>query len=103
MQAKQKRASKKPAADSAGVDFKYGLNSNAREVYLVGDFNNWDHKAHRMTRRGGVFQKSLDLPAGEYQYKFLVDGQWQTDPSASAQVPNAFGTLNSVIRVRGKS
>ena len=75
----------------------------AREVYLVGEFNNWNPRADRMAKTKNGFRKTLRLSPGEYQYKFLVDGHWHNDPAAAKQVPNAFGTTNSVIRVTDTS
>ncbi|UCG53389.1 MAG: isoamylase early set domain-containing protein [Candidatus Latescibacterota bacterium] len=80
--------------------FACDLIPDAKEVYLVGEFNNWDPRADRMVKRKGTFRKTLHLAPGEYQYKFLIDGEWHNDPAAKAQVPNEFGTMNSVVRVR---
>ena len=45
---------------------------------------------------GGKLHKAvLELPAGYYEYKFIIDGEWlldDTNPNFSA---NDFGTLNS--------
>jgi 1,4-alpha-glucan branching enzyme len=103
MAVKQKAAPRKTAAGTNLTAFVCDIKPGAKEVYLVGDFNDWDPSADRMVKRKGVFQKLLQLEPGEYQYKFLVDGQWHADPSAMTQVPNAFGTLNSVVRVRSES
>lgn len=100
---KQKENSVKQAASDAGTVFVCALSPNAREVYLVGEFNSWNPRADRMTKTKNGFRRTLQLPPGEYQYKFLVDGQWHNDPSAARQVPNAFGTTNSVVRVGGAS
>jgi hypothetical protein len=68
-------------------------------VSLVGDFNGWDPTALPLSKRGKTFAKRVNLPPGEHQYKFLVDGEWHTDPAAEVQVPNGVGSLNSVVRV----
>ena len=47
----------------------------------------------------GVYRCRLLLEPGEYQYKFLVDGQWRTDSSNPDFVPNEYGSLNSVLVV----
>jgi 1,4-alpha-glucan branching enzyme len=73
---------------------------DAKKAYLVGEFNDWDPEADRMVKRKGTFHKLMSLEPGEYQYKFLIDGQWYSDPSGDDQVPNDFGTLNSVVKVR---
>lgn len=73
---------------------------SAKDVYLAGDFNGWDPTATRMTRtRNGSFRASVQLSPGEHQYRLVVDGQWVTDQDAERQVPNSFGTCNSVIKV----
>ncbi|EDL19835.1 protein kinase, AMP-activated, beta 1 non-catalytic subunit, isoform CRA_a [Mus musculus] len=52
-----------------------------KEVYLSGSFNNWSKLP--LTRSQNNFVAILDLPEGEHQYKFFVDGQWTHDPSES--------------------
>jgi hypothetical protein len=39
------------------------------------------------------------LPAGRYEYRFVVDGQWMSDPSAREYVQNTFGSTNCVLVV----
>lgn len=72
---------------------------DAKSVYLVGDFNEWDPKARRMVKaRDGTFRAKMKLSPGDHAYKFVVDGIWLADPSCE-QYPNAFGTTNSIARV----
>lgn len=71
----------------------------AREVKLAGDFNGWQPQDLKKTKSGGHWETSLSLKVGQYQYKFVVDGNWQIDPSHEHTVPNSFGTINSVIQV----
>ena len=74
--------------------------SEAKEAILAGDFNSWDAKKHRMRRDDkGRWTKIVTLAPGRYEYKFLVDGQWQNDPSNDQMVPNSFGTLNNTLTV----
>jgi len=35
-----------------------------------------------------------------YEYRILVDGEWMSDPHAVETVPNPFGGLNSILRVK---
>lgn len=69
------------------------------EVFVAGDFNQWNPRTHRLTKREGMFQRRLKLSPGAHEYKFIVDGEWQTDPAAQEQRPNEFGSLNSVIHI----
>jgi 5'-AMP-activated protein kinase regulatory beta subunit len=73
----------------------------AHKVAVTGDFNEWNHASHPMKSDGnGLWQKIMMLPPGQYEYKFLVDGQWRTDPNNPNQRLNGFGTFNNVLRVR---
>jgi len=47
----------------------------------------------------GHWEATVALAPGRYQYKFIVDGEWITDPKAQENVRNYHGTLNSVIEV----
>ncbi|KAG8132994.1 hypothetical protein E2320_010811, partial [Naja naja] len=45
------------------------------------------------------FVAILDLPEGEHQYKFFVDGQWVHDPSEPV-VTSQMGTINNLLHVK---
>ena len=100
---KQREGSARQEGMGSATVFTCDVNPAAKEVYLVGEFNSWNIRADRMTKTKDGFRKTLKLPPGEYQYKFLIDGVWHHDPSAAKQVHNAFGTTNSVVRVRDTS
>lgn len=71
---------------------------DAEEVILFGDFNNWNSKKHPMFKdKNGIWVKTIMLAPGNYEYKFLVDGQWKEDPKNIKTCLNCFGTLNSVF------
>jgi 1,4-alpha-glucan branching enzyme len=73
---------------------------DAREVCLLGDFNNWSSDKHPMRRDGnGVWNKTVMLFPGNHEYKFIVDGQWREDPANDRLCQNCFGTYNSVINL----
>ena len=72
----------------------------AKKVRLVGDFNAWDAKGLTMRKtRTGSWNLGLNLKPGSYEYKFLVDGEWWTDPANSNTRSNTFGSVNSVREV----
>ena len=73
----------------------------AKRVLVCGDFNGWSPKATSMKPRDdGHWETTVVLAPGRYQYKFLVDGDWIVDPAAQKNVPNDYGSLNSVVEVR---
>jgi 1,4-alpha-glucan branching enzyme len=81
------------------VDFTLNL-PYAGGVALVGTFNNWDLKRTLMRKdAGGVWKATLWLPKGRFEYRFIADGQWISDPNAKESVKNPFGSLNSVMVV----
>ncbi len=61
------------------------LLEDAKEVAVLGEFNNWDPTEAAMRKlKNGSFTKTLELEAGqEYQFRYLVDGQrWINEPEA---------------------
>jgi 5'-AMP-activated protein kinase regulatory beta subunit len=81
------------------VNFSF-LAPQAGKVSVVGDFNDWNLMKHPMKKdKKGIWKTSFNLLPGTYQYRFFVDGEWQSDPSCSDCVDNPFGTLNCVKRV----
>jgi 1,4-alpha-glucan branching enzyme len=72
----------------------------AKKVVLTGDFNSWDPKKHPMKNDGnGIWKKTVMLPSSQYEYKFLIDGDWKEDPCNDKTCPNCFGTHNSVLNL----
>lgn len=73
----------------------------ASNVDIAGEFNNWDSaKAKLKKGADGHWKLVLNLKPGRYEYRFLVDGNWENDPKSIEFVPNHFGTWNCVIEVR---
>ena len=71
------------------------------EVFVAGTFNNWDdHSIKLVDPLGdGNFYVMLMLTRGTFEYKYIINGTWQTDPEHNERVINAFGTFNNVIVV----
>jgi 1,4-alpha-glucan branching enzyme len=73
---------------------------DAKEVFLAGDFNDWNPAEYRLRRyKDGIYKKKLQLKPGRYQYLFRVDGEWRTDPEHPERISNPFGSENSVITI----
>jgi 1,4-alpha-glucan branching enzyme len=69
----------------------------AKEVFLVGNFNQWNSQANPMKKdKKGIWKVTLSLAPGRYEYRFIADGKWENDPSCSSCVTNAFGGKNCV-------
>ena len=76
---------------------------NVNEVYLAGDFNDWqsDAKDFRLRKfKGDIWKKMLKLKPGTYEYQFVVDGHWWCDPENDNRVTNLYCTENCVIKIK---
>ncbi|MHC4508118.1 MAG: AAA family ATPase [Planctomycetota bacterium] len=78
------------------------LYPRAQNVQIAGDFNNWKPEEAPMQKVGdsGVWQTQMKLPAGQYRYRLVVDGQWQQDPYNELTELNPFGGFNSVLEIK---
>ncbi len=73
---------------------------DAEKVYVTGDFNSWDPEKYPMRRfKSGICKKKIKLKPGCYEYLFIVDGEYRTDPENSVKKTNPYGTENSVLIV----
>lgn len=73
----------------------------ARNVFLVGDFNGWNIESNPFKKDSkGTWKISINLIPGRYQYRFLVDGQWQEDPNCTTFIPNSYGSENCVFTLK---
>jgi hypothetical protein len=69
----------------------------AKQVTLVGDFNDWDVSRTPMARSGSVWTVVVPMAAGRHQYSYVVDGKsWSSDPNAPSAPDDGFGHTNSV-------
>ncbi len=76
---------------------------DAESVAIVGEFNEWDTRAHLLKRqRNGDYTITLELKVGrEYQYRYLIDNsRWENDYHADQYVKSPFGDCdNSVVSI----
>ena len=99
-----------PQPESTGMTFRYKAPA-ARQVNVAGEFNNWlgtanggrlDPNIDAMSDLDddGIWEITLPLPPGRYQYKFVVDQvDWQSDPANPESFEDGFGGLNSILVV----
>ncbi len=93
-----------PAGDGTmrSVEFTYTpVISGVQNVFLAGSFNDWNDSKTRMTDpdNDGTYTVTLLLAQGTYQYKFVVDGNWQQDPANPEGAEDGFGGQNSILKV----
>jgi len=86
--------------------FKLGGFENAKQVVLSGSFNGWKQDELFMNKTSGGWELPYTLGAGNYEYKFIVDGKWITDPgnpTSSSRSGNSFLIIdpNYTFRLKG--
>nr|CAD7589456.1 unnamed protein product [Timema genevievae] len=81
--------------DKVPTVFKW--EGGGRQVLISGTFSNW--KTLPMVKSHGDFVTIIDLPEGEHQYKFYVDGEWRHDPGVRI-VDNGMGSKNNMVTVK---
>jgi CubicO group peptidase (beta-lactamase class C family) len=87
-----------PSASLAGnTTFKLGGYKDAKVVALAGTFNNWNQSQTLCGREGDLWVCRIDLAPGRYTYKFVVDGNWITDPANPQTEDDGRGNINSVL------
>lgn len=88
----QKIEIEKPALPTV---FKW--DGGGKQVYISGTFSKW--KALPMVKSHGDFVTIIDLPEGEHEFKFCVDGEWKHDPKLK-NLENDIGSKNNMVSVR---
>lgn len=75
--------------------------AGARNVSIVGDFNDWDSSAAPLTRFGpnGPWTATVKVMPGRHLYAFMVDGKLVADPRAPHERDLDFGGDASVLMV----
>ncbi len=73
--------------------------ANAKRVYIAGSFNQWRERNLLMLHTATGWELPVYLSEGTHTYRFIVDGNWLTDPANTDKLPNEYKEYNSVIRI----
>jgi hypothetical protein len=88
------------ASLSGNVTFQLVGHSDANVVAVAGTFNDWKQSHTFLTKVGDRWLCRIKLEPGKYFYKFIVDGDWITDPGNQDTEDDGSGNINSVLWVR---
>lgn len=107
-----KRRLPPPTPTEGGVIFRFNAPS-AQRVQLAGNWpeNDWlrgqaqtgsfNIGEMKDENQDGIWERTEPLPAGRYQYKFVIDGvNWKEDPNNPNRADDGFGGFNSLLDVR---
>ena len=101
------------AGNTNSVYFKYNHtfklqgHTAAHRVVVAGDFNNWDRDELAMQKKANGWERKIYLGDGRHEYRFMVDGNWISDPENSLKISeeeknktdDKFAYLNSVLKI----
>lgn len=73
--------------------------TKARKVFVAGSFNNWRRKQIKLQRSADGWILPLYLETGTHFYKYIIDGNWITDPNNKNMKPDANGNENSFFGI----
>ena len=88
-----------PIPGCVRVCFELPAHMWADHITLVGDFNNWDRHATPLKQdRDGSWRVVLDLASGKlFAFRYLIDGNWQTDIHADGFINNRAGLESCLL------
>ncbi len=82
------------------VDFTYHSPEARHQVYLVGEFNNWDvHSIPMRKTTDQEWKATIALHPGRYEYKYFADDFWVDDGPGAEKSQNSYGSNNMVIHI----
>jgi 1,4-alpha-glucan branching enzyme len=95
------RTQPRPSEKSREKPIEFTLKMpQAKSACIAGTFNGWDSNKTPMRKDvDSSWKATLELASGRHEYRFVVDGQWISDPNAKETVRNQFGSTNSVVVV----
>lgn len=92
---------KRPSTQPGFVRVTFELPSCvwADRITVSGTFNEWDERGISLLQsRDGVWRVTVELPAGQrHEFRYVIDGRWQTDYHADGFTDNIYGSHNSMI------
>jgi len=83
--------------------FPKDKSADISEVYLSGDFHDWEPKQDAMKYNESTKQWEIELALrpGTYAYKFVINGtKWVKPPKAAKFQDDGYGGKNAVIEVK---
>jgi cyclomaltodextrinase len=82
------------------VTFTFNPKSNKYQtVQIKGQMNDWNPAKTHLELKDGLYQTSMWVNPGKYQYLYVIDGKEMLDPDNGISEDNNIGGKNSVVVV----
>ena len=90
-----------PAQQQLSEHYRFVLyQPEAKQVEITGSFIDWRTLPMRKAGTSGYWEVTLDLPAGEHRFSYILEGGRQlADPTILAREKDDFGGENSILEV----
>ena len=71
----------------------------ADTVFVAGNWNNWNTNAEPLKKlKNGLFKGTVNLESGkDYEFKYVIDGEWQNEVEADAYNWNDYACSNNSV------
>tara|TARA_R100000908_G_scaffold65428_1_gene56435 strand:- start:65348 stop:67717 length:2370 start_codon:yes stop_codon:yes gene_type:complete len=89
---------KRSSKQEITMTFEQGSGS-VNSVKMKGEMNNWNPNATVFEKNGDIWEATMLVNEGVYQYVLVIDGQEMPDPDNPNTVSNGMGGTNSVLTV----
>ncbi|GJQ08331.1 hypothetical protein GpartN1_g122.t1 [Galdieria partita] len=76
------------------VPLNFQWKEGGNNVSIAGTFNNWT-PLPMQKNNDGTFEITLEVPPGEVQFKFIVDGEWRESKDYETKL-SSMNSLNNV-------
>ncbi|HZW40130.1 MAG TPA: alpha-amylase family glycosyl hydrolase [Ignavibacteriaceae bacterium] len=82
--------------------FTYKPEGKPKRVNLFGTFNSWNRENLSLTdeNNDGIYEITIDIEPGRYEYKYFVDGKELVDPANPEKIPNGMGDFNNIVIIK---
>ncbi|MGE5436080.1 MAG: alpha-amylase family glycosyl hydrolase, partial [Syntrophothermus sp.] len=82
--------------------FTYKPEGKPKRVNLFGTFNSWNRENLSLTDKNndGIYEITIDIEPGRYEYKYFVDGKELVDPANPEKIPNGMGDFNNIVIIK---
>jgi 1,4-alpha-glucan branching enzyme len=77
------------------IRFSVKPQGSPKKVAVAGDFSHWRPLVMRR-QADGTFARTARVAGVTFEYKFLIDGQWQIDLDHSNWAVSPLGSVNSL-------
>lgn len=86
--------------DYCKVKFSFKPES-AETVEILGLNSDWQNAVIMSRKKDGTFSADVNLPKdSQHEFRYLVDEKdWLNEPDADQEIPNIYGSTNSLITV----